>query len=308
MRNSKHDVIRRAACVGAALAAVAGLGAASRGPDAGRYTATDAVAYSFVDLAGASGGAGVLAGVDDGMVALTIPFPFQFYGRTYSVVCASANGALYFVSAASACAGFNDFANVDLTNAPAPHDLPAALPFWSDLTFQVSGAGSVLYQTLGVTGSRRFVVQWNNAYPQGSPNPVTFQAILSEGTHQLLFQYRTVALGDANPARNGGLATVGIRNAGGLASQQQIQWSFQAPVVADGSALLFAVPAATVPGDLDGDGVVGCADLAIVKASFGKRAGQAGFDPRADVNGDRIVNVIDLATVSRAVPAGTRCP
>jgi len=63
-----------------------------------------------------------------------------------------------------------------------------------------------------------------------------------------------------------------------------------------------------VPGDLNGDGVVNCADLAIVKASFGKKTGQAGFDPRADVNGDGIVNILDLSTVARQLPAGKTCP
>jgi len=62
-----------------------------------------------------------------------------------------------------------------------------------------------------------------------------------------------------------------------------------------------------VPGDLNGDGVVNCADLAIIKASFGKKTGQAGFDPRADVNGDGVVNVLDLSAVAKLVPAGTVC-
>jgi dockerin type I repeat protein len=60
--------------------------------------------------------------------------------------------------------------------------------------------------------------------------------------------------------------------------------------------------------DANGDGVVNCLDIAIVKASFGKRVGQAGFDPRADVNGDGVVNVLDLAIVARNIPAGTKCP
>jgi Bacterial Ig-like domain (group 3)/Dockerin type I domain len=63
----------------------------------------------------------------------------------------------------------------------------------------------------------------------------------------------------------------------------------------------------TLPGDLNGSGAVSCADLAIVKASFGKKTGQPGFDPRADVNGDGIVNILDLSAVARQLPAGTVC-
>jgi len=68
------------------------------------------------------------------------------------------------------------------------------------------------------------------------------------------------------------------------------------------------VAAAVVAGDVNGDGVVNCADLAIVKAAFGKRLGQPGYDARADVNHDGVVNVVDLATVARQLPAGTTCP
>lgn len=60
-------------------------------------------------------------------------------------------------------------------------------------------------------------------------------------------------------------------------------------------------------GDLNGDGAVDCADLAIVKASMGKRNGQAGFDPRADFNHDAVVDIRDLSAVSQRLPAGTVC-
>jgi hypothetical protein len=45
------------------------------------------------------------------------------------------------------------------------------------------------------------------------------------------------------------------------------------------------------------DGQVNGADLAIVKASFGKKLGQPGFDSRADVNKGGVVNILDLRVV-----------
>lgn len=241
---------------------VAAVGAASvtattKGPDAGGYSGTDSTTYSFVDISGASGGISILAGTDDGTATLTIPFAFQFYGQPYSLICVSSNGALHFVASESACVGLNDFANTDLTTVATPGDHPAVLPLWSDLTFQVAGAGAVFYQTLGSAGSRRFVVQWNDAYPQGSPNPVTFQVILSEGTNAVLFQYKTVGVGPGNPASNGGQATIGVRNAGALTNQQQVAWSFGAPVIGDNTAVLFsAATADALDGRMRGAGFI----------------------------------------------------
>jgi hypothetical protein len=73
------------------------------------------------------------------------------------------------------------------------------------------------------------------------------------------------------------------------------------------STVVGLVPAGGKPGDLNGDGVVDCDDLAIVRASFGRRTGQQGFDPRADVNNNGVVDVSDLAFISRQLPAGLVC-
>jgi hypothetical protein len=62
-----------------------------------------------------------------------------------------------------------------------------------------------------------------------------------------------------------------------------------------------------VPGDVNGDLKVDCSDLAVIKASFGKHIGQLGFDPRADVNLDGVVDIRDQAFVSQHLPVGTRC-
>jgi hypothetical protein len=59
--------------------------------------------------------------------------------------------------------------------------------------------------------------------------------------------------------------------------------------------------------DRNGDLQVTCADLDIVKPSFGTKIGQSGFDPRADVNMDGVVNIVDLQFVASHIPARTVC-
>jgi hypothetical protein len=76
---------------------------------------------------------------------------------------------------------------------------------------------------------------------------VTFQIVLTEGSNAVLFQYRSVDLGAGNPATSGAQATVGIRNAAGMAHNQQIQWSYRVPVIHDKTALLFQVLDSTAP-------------------------------------------------------------
>jgi amidase len=60
-------------------------------------------------------------------------------------------------------------------------------------------------------------------------------------------------------------------------------------------------------GDINADGIFNCPDLALIKASFGKKTGQPSFNAAADVNLDGVVNVRDLSFVSRLLPAGTKC-
>jgi hypothetical protein len=61
------------------------------------------------------------------------------------------------------------------------------------------------------------------------------------------------------------------------------------------------------PGDVNGDGAVGCADVAAVRASYGKSVMQTGYNPSADFNGDGFVNIQDLQFVVQHLPAGTSC-
>jgi uncharacterized protein (TIGR03437 family) len=243
MRNLKMN---RAAIL---LLAAAGIAqGTTQGPDAFGYKATDQTPYSFVDIS-AGGAASILSGIDDGSAALTLPFAFSFYGTSYTNVCVSANGAIYFVNDPTICTQFNngtlnDAANTDLTATAAPGDLPGIFPFWTDLDFSPAGAGSVFYQTIGTTGSRQFIIQWQAAYPEGDSVTVTFQTILAEGTNSVTFQHSNVALGAGDPNNDGLTATVAIRNAAGQTNGQVLQWSFDAAVLSNNYAILIETSAA----------------------------------------------------------------
>jgi hypothetical protein len=76
--------------------------------------------------------------------------------------------------------------------------------------------------------------------------------------------------------------------------------------VRDHVATLSLVVAGT-PGDVNGDSVVNCSDVSLVKAAYGKKVGQAGYNPSADFNGDGFVNIQDLQFVTHQLPAGTSC-
>ena len=61
------------------------------------------------------------------------------------------------------------------------------------------------------------------------------------------------------------------------------------------------------PGDLNVDGVVNCTDVQIIRSAWAKRRGQQGFVDAADYNRDAVVNILDLAAVSKYLPRGAKC-
>lgn len=92
--------------------------------------------------------------------------------------------------------------------------------------------------------------------------------------------------------------------------------SFALPLVANGRVYaptfsgqlaVYGLLNGPVQGDLNGDSAVNCADVAILRAAIGKTSSKPGFDLRADVVRDGVIDVRDLSLVSRQLPPGTVC-
>ncbi len=66
--------------------------------------------------------------------------------------------------------------------------------------------------------------------------------------------------------------------------------------------------AARNPGDVDNSGRVDCVDVGIVRTALGTRTGTPGFDARADVDRNGVVDNADLSAVTARLPVGTVCP
>ncbi len=77
--------------------------------------------------------------------------------------------------------------------------------------------------------------------------------------------------------------------------------------VATLSTVVAFISTGSVLGDVNGDGLVNCADVSLVESSFGKRTGQPGFNLAADLNADGIVDLKDLFIVNRQLPTGSVC-
>jgi hypothetical protein len=171
------------------------------------YTAS-AVPFSFIDISATGTVLTELSGRDDFFQSVSLPFSFDFYGTAQSSVFVSTNALLTFGS------GNTSFVNTDLTTSPTQ---AAIAVFWDDLLNRNDlNTASVRTQSVGVAGSRQFVIQWDKVtFISGGDgtDTLTFQAILFEGSNDIRFNYLDLTSGSAS-ANEGASATVGIKDLG----------------------------------------------------------------------------------------------
>ena len=73
------------------------------------------------------------------------------------------------------------------------------------------------------------------------------------------------------------------------------------------AVLTSSVVAPKLVGDVNHDGVIDCADLNLLRASFGSKTGGRGFNPDVDLDSNGVIDIRDLAIIARLLPAGTVC-
>jgi uncharacterized lipoprotein YddW (UPF0748 family) len=145
---------------------------------------------------------------DNGVASCSIPFTFFFYGQPYTTLYIGANGLLGFNSALSAAD------NTDLPTVAVPSD--AIYPYWDDLNPALGGG--VFVNVVGDEPNRKLVITWQGVPHAGSANPLTFQALLCEGSNDIIFQYLEVQPADMDYGA-GRSATIGLENASGTVAR-----------------------------------------------------------------------------------------
>jgi N-acetylneuraminic acid mutarotase len=143
---------------------------------------------------------------DDNFAPVTLPFPFSFYGQTYTSGNVCTNGFITFGT------GTCPFVNSGIPSAGTPNN--AIYPFWDDL-FVDPPTASMFTSTL--SNPNRFVIEWRNVRFFGDfSRRLDVEVILYENG-QILTQYRNIA---DDGRERGNSATLGIENASGTVAFQ----------------------------------------------------------------------------------------
>jgi len=195
---------------------------------------------------------------DDTSTSVELPFPFAFYGQTYTTAYVNTNGHLNFLD------NIAFFVNESIPSPNIPNALVA--PYWDDLYVEVDSA--VYTATSGDAPDRTFTVEWRNvAHLSDFTKRVDISLTLHENG-EIVMAYRN--LDPASDLELGNSATVGIENESGtvgleyseneaaLSDDTQIHFT-QAPngfvtgTVTDGNDGLGIAGATVTATDEDGD-------------------------------------------------------
>ncbi len=186
--------------------------------------------FSWIDPSGMDS----LTLTDDSVsAAQPLPFPFTYYGQTYTNLYVSSNGMIGFASS-----GLTKFVNADLPGTATPNAM--ICPWWDDLNPAV--AGTVHIGMIGMAPDRVVAVSW-----VGVPHfvdfdaltPFTCQVLLYEGSNSIVFQYLETQPGNVSLGA-GRAATIGVEDQAGVVAKK---YSYNgSTTVTNQQAILFTMP------------------------------------------------------------------
>lgn len=199
-------------------------------PPSGAYRVAPTT-YSWIDP---SAHQALYLSDDSVSYAYYMPFTFSYYSRPYSRVYIGSNGLLGFVAS-----GLYLGTNVAIPSTTWPNT--AIYPYWDNL--YPGTTGKVRVGTVGAAPNRKVVISWVGVAQRYSLSTLyTFQAILCEGSNDIIFQYQNVA-----PASyaygSAAQATIGIENETGA---QACVFSVNSRSVSNGTAIRFTTQPAQV--------------------------------------------------------------
>lgn len=196
----------------------------------------EAAVYDWHGISPSEGGVGTAVSISDGysgseegdqvgsdaLEIVSLPFPFQFYGRVYNQITICSNGFIAMGATENA-----EFRNYRIPGPMGPN--PMIAPFWDDLA---TGTGSGIY-TWFDRSNHSFVIEWHNMKNGKDGSSVEdFQCILydqsaypsSLGDGPIKFQYHTFNNVDSQSGnRHGNYCTIGIEDHSG---QKGLEYTF----------------------------------------------------------------------------------
>jgi hypothetical protein len=218
--------------------------------------------------------------VDDGLTAITLPFPVIIYGVPFATANVCSNGNLQFVV-------WDNYAG-DYFNECLPFGLvsdPTILAYWDDLVTTDAAQGmGVFTSTTGTAPQRVFNIEWRARHfsnPVGPPN-YNFEIRLFEDNSR--FQ---IVFGET--VDSGASATIGVQDGSGTMTEFECNTGG-----ANAGVVLSFVPRggnvcpAACRADLDGNGRLNIQDFWAFLAFY------ASGNPRADIDGNGQINAQDF--------------
>ena len=211
--------------------------------DAFGYTVSDSsspgCSYDFIDISGT--GASIATGDDTASAPVALAAPFNLYGTNYTQLVMATNG---FLSTDTASPGAGDLSNdCPLPASPSTGGGARIYPMHDDI---ITTDGYFEYFASCPRPSDQFptldlgcnVFQWSGVTHFGGGGPWEFQAILYDGSFEIVFQH-----GAGNPEAGSG-STIGLQNDG---ATDGITYACDAAAsVTDNTAQCFVHPAPIV--------------------------------------------------------------